>query len=148
MQDVGWLWLIIALVLVAFVTLIAFLRRYKRCPPDKIMVIYGRVGASADGRRSARCIHGGAAFVWPLIQAYDYLDLEPFVVPIDLANALSQEISRGGETYYLHWLRALEALVAAKGVASNDELIRLQWAWRNAAMRTPHGAPIVLSDED
>ncbi len=36
-------------------------------------------------------MHGGAAFVWPLFQAYDYLDLEPFVIPIDLSNALSQE---------------------------------------------------------
>ena len=64
------------------------------------------------------------------------------------SNALSQQISRGGETYYLHWLRALETLVAAKGVASNDELTRLQLAWRSAAERTPHGAPIVLSEED
>jgi nitrile hydratase accessory protein len=64
------------------------------------------------------------------------------------SNALSQEISRGGETYYLHWLSALETLVAAKGVASTDELIRLQQAWRRAAERTPHGAPIVLADED
>ncbi len=64
------------------------------------------------------------------------------------SSALSQEISRGGETHYLHWLRALEALVAAKGVASNEELIRLRRAWRHAAERTPHGTPIVLSDED
>jgi nitrile hydratase accessory protein len=64
------------------------------------------------------------------------------------SNALSQAISGGGETYYLHWLRALEALVAAKGVASNHELTRLRQAWRNAAERTPHGAPIVLADED
>ena len=91
MQDVGWLWLIIALVLVAFVTLIAFLRRYKRCPPDKIMVIYGRVGASADGRRSARCIHGGAAFVWPVVQDYQFLDLTPITMDIDLRGALSQQ---------------------------------------------------------
>lgn len=48
--------------------------------------MYGKTGSGA-----AKCIHGGAAFVWPLIQAYDYLDLEPFVVPIDLTNALSQE---------------------------------------------------------
>ena len=91
MQDVGWLWLIIALVLVTFVTLVAFLRRYKRCPPDKIMVIYGRVGASADGRRSARCIHGGAAFVWPVVQDYQFLDLTPITMDIDLRGALSQQ---------------------------------------------------------
>ncbi|MBI3986529.1 MAG: flotillin family protein, partial [Lentisphaerae bacterium] len=49
-------------------------------------VIYGKTSSGV-----ARCIHGGAAFVWPLFQAYDYLDLEPFVVPIELSNGLSQE---------------------------------------------------------
>ncbi len=68
------------------VLFMVFARRYRRCPSNKILVIYGRTGSGA-----AKCVHGGAAFVWPLFQAYDYLDLEPFVVPIDLANALSQE---------------------------------------------------------
>ena len=63
-----------------------FFSRYKRCPSNRILVIYGKTGQGA-----AKCVHGGASFIWPLLQAYDYLDLEPFVVPIDLANALSQE---------------------------------------------------------
>jgi nitrile hydratase accessory protein len=75
---------------------------------------------------------------------------------LEWSNALSQEIRSAarhdepnlGEAYYLHWLEALERLVAAKGVASNQELSRLQEAWRHAAERTPHGAPIVLTDED
>lgn len=76
--------LIIAVtVIVLFITLA---QRYKRCPSNKVLVIYGKTGSGA-----AKCVHGGAAFVWPLLQAFDYLDLEPFVVPIDLANALSQE---------------------------------------------------------
>jgi flotillin len=75
--------LIAVFVLVMFVTLA---KRYKRCPANKILVIYGKTTSGA-----AKCIHGGATFVWPLIQDYDYLDLEPFVVPIDLSNALSQE---------------------------------------------------------
>ena len=75
--------IIAVIVLVLFMT---FAQRYKRCPANKILVVYGKTGSGA-----ARCIHGGAAFVWPLIQAYEYLDLEPFVVPIDLSNALSQE---------------------------------------------------------
>ena len=53
-----------------------------------------------------------------------------------------------GDTYYLHWLKALEALVASKGVTSNVELARYERAWRNAAQRTVHGAAIVLSDVD
>jgi nitrile hydratase accessory protein len=71
------------------------------------------------------------------------------------SDALSREtrcIARDepnhGETYYLHWLKALEGLVAAKGVASNQELRRFQEAWRRAAERTPHGAPIVLTPFD
>jgi len=80
--------LILSMILAAavIVLFISFAKRYKRCPSNRILVIYGKTNAGA-----ARCIHGGAAFVWPLIQAYDYLDLEPFVVPIDLKNALSFE---------------------------------------------------------
>jgi flotillin len=80
--------LVLALILAVAVIIlfISFAKRYKRCPSNRILVIYGKTNAGA-----ARCIHGGAAFVWPLIQAYEYLDLEPFVVPIDLKNALSFE---------------------------------------------------------
>jgi len=80
--------LVLGLILgVAIIVLfITFANRYKRCPSNKILVIYGKTHGGA-----ARCVHGGAAFVWPLFQAHEYLDLEPFVVPIDLANALSQE---------------------------------------------------------
>ena len=60
--------------------------RYRRCPSNKILVIYGRTGSGA-----ARCVHGGAAMIWPLVHDYQYMDLEPFVVPVDLTNALSQE---------------------------------------------------------
>ena len=73
-----------AVVLLLFLT---FISRYKRCPSNKILVIYGKTG----GGSAAKCVHGGAAFVLPLLQDYEYLDLEPFVVPIDLDNALSQE---------------------------------------------------------
>jgi len=74
------------LVVFVVVSLTWLASRYRRCPSNKILVIYGKTGSGA-----ARCVHGGAALVWPVIQAYDYLDLEPFVVPIDLTNALSQE---------------------------------------------------------
>jgi len=52
-------------VLVAFVTIYAIAKRYKRCPPDRILVIFGK---TAGAGRSARCFHGGGAFVWPIIQ--------------------------------------------------------------------------------
>ena len=76
----------IILLVVALGVVLFFVSRYRRCPSNKILVVYGKTGSGA-----AKCVHGGAALVWPLIQAYDYLELEPFVVPIDLANALSQE---------------------------------------------------------
>ena len=79
--------LVIALILVLFGTLAAFAMRYKRCPSDKILVIYGRT----TGGRSSRCIHGGAAFVWPMIQAYQFLDLTPIPIDIKLEGALSQQ---------------------------------------------------------
>ena len=53
-----------------------------------------------------------------------------------------------GDTYYRHWLAALEALVASKGASSSDELERYRLAWDHAADRTPHGAPIELQATD
>ncbi|MDR6424883.1 nitrile hydratase accessory protein [Variovorax paradoxus] len=53
-----------------------------------------------------------------------------------------------GNTYYRHWLAALEGLVARKGVSSGDELARYRHAWDHAADRTPHGQPIELRGED
>ncbi|MBE6551374.1 MAG: flotillin family protein [Ruminococcaceae bacterium] len=75
-----------------FTTVIVLLSRYKKCPSDKIMVIYGKVGTNSDGtQRSARCIHGGAAFIWPVFQSYQYLDLTPISISVDLKNALSRQ---------------------------------------------------------
>ncbi len=66
--------------------------RYKKCPSDKIMVIYGRIGKNKDGtNRSSKCIHGGAEFVWPVFQSYSYLDLTPISIQVDLKNALSRQ---------------------------------------------------------
>jgi flotillin len=61
--------------------------RYKRCPSNRVLVIYGKVG----GGNTARCIHGGAAFVWPLVQDYSFLNLEPIQIEVPLKGALSIE---------------------------------------------------------
>ncbi len=80
------------LVLLVLTTLIVILSRYRKCPSDKVLVIYGKVGTAQDGsQRSAKCIHGGAAFIWPVIQAYEYLDLTPMSIQVDLRNALSKQ---------------------------------------------------------
>jgi len=72
------------------------------------------------------------------------------------AETLGQEIKRAqaagdpdtGETYYLHWLAALERLVAEKGVTSGETLTRTKHAWEYACERTPHGKPIELQESD
>ena len=92
MGDWTWyiLWGVIAFLLMT--TFIMWLSRYRKCPSDKIMVIYGKVGQNADGTsRSARCIHGGASFIWPVFQSFQYLDLTPISISVDLTNALSRQ---------------------------------------------------------
>ncbi|MBQ8061812.1 MAG: flotillin family protein [Bacteroidales bacterium] len=84
--------LILIIVAVLFVTFAAILRRYKRCPSDKVMVIYGKTGKNKSGSiSSARCIHGGAAFIWPVFQDYAFLDLKPISIECNLTNALSKQ---------------------------------------------------------
>ncbi len=81
---------IIAVVLLT--TIILILSRYRKCPSDKVMVIYGKVGSNTEGQtRSARCIHGGAAFIIPVLQAFQYLDLTPISISVDLKQALSKQ---------------------------------------------------------
>lgn len=80
------------IVVVLFAALIGVLSRYRKCPSDKVLVIYGKVGNDASGQmRSAKCIHGGAAFIIPIIQAYQYMDLTPISINVDLKNALSKQ---------------------------------------------------------
>jgi nitrile hydratase accessory protein len=72
------------------------------------------------------------------------------------AATLGEEIKKAqaagdpdtGETYYRHWLAALERLVAAKGLADAQTLARTRAAWERACARTPHGSPINLQPED
>lgn len=85
--------IIAAAVIFVFVLLIGIFRRYKRCPSDRILVVYGKVGSAkgTDTGRSAKCIHGGAAFIWPIIQDYAFLDLTPTSIEVNLTNALSRQ---------------------------------------------------------
>ncbi len=77
----------ILMVVVTFLLLTwFFISRYRRCPSDKILVIYGRTGQG-----SSKCIHGGAAFVWPVIQDSQYLDLQPMSIDVNLQDALSKQ---------------------------------------------------------
>jgi nitrile hydratase accessory protein len=87
----------------------------------------------------ALTLHARGLFTWP-----------------EWAATLADEIKRAqaagdpdtGETYYRHWLNALERIVAEKGIATRDTLHRYRDAWDHAADRTPHGEPIELKPED
>lgn len=90
----GSLMLVFLAVLAIFVfgMIIAVLSRYKKCPSDRILVKYGKISKSKDGdQRSANCIHGGAAFIWPIFQSYAFMDLTPISIEVNLTNALSKQ---------------------------------------------------------
>ena len=78
---------VVAVILFALSLGLMLMTRYKRCPSNKILVIFGKVQKG----QTSRCLHGGGAFVWPMIQAYDYLDLEPIQIEVPLKGALSSE---------------------------------------------------------
>ena len=78
--------ILVGLVGLFFLMVLWGVTRFKRCPSDKILVIYGRTGQG-----SAKCLAGGAAFVWPVIQDYEYLDLTPISIDVDLRGALSKQ---------------------------------------------------------
>jgi Uncharacterized protein conserved in bacteria len=84
--------IVTVVVLLVFSVLLLFLKRYKKCPSDKILVINGKISSNKEAQhRFAKCIHGGAAFVIPIIQDYAYLDLTPISISVDLKNALSRQ---------------------------------------------------------
>lgn len=80
------LFTLVGLIILLVALLFFFVSRYRRCPSDKILVIYGKTGSG-----SAKCLAGGAAFVWPVIQDYQYLDLTPISIDVDLRGALSKQ---------------------------------------------------------
>lgn len=91
-EGIGALILVAVLVLILFAAAMAVIKRYKRCPSNRILVIYGKVG----GERAAKAIHGGGAFVWPVFQDWAFLSLEPMTIDIELASALSKKNIRVG----------------------------------------------------
>ncbi|WP_456376300.1 flotillin family protein [Lutibacter sp.] len=80
-------YLVGAVIFILVVFFFSMIRRYKRCPSDRILVVYGKTG----GGKSAKCIHGGASFIWPIIQDYEFLDLTPMSIEVNLTNALSKQ---------------------------------------------------------
>ena len=77
----------IFLLFILFIVLIGIAARYKKCPSDQVLVIFGKT----RGDKAARCIHGGAAFIWPVIQDYGFLSLRPLQIEVNLTNALCMQ---------------------------------------------------------
>ena len=80
-----WIGVVFAFVILTVSTIVFLAARFKRCPSDKILVIFGRV----EGNRSSKCMHGGGTMVWPLIQDFQFLSLTPLTISIPLQGALS-----------------------------------------------------------
>lgn len=76
-----------AFVLFVFSTVFFLAKLYRRCPSNKVLVVYGRVA----GSKTVQCYHGGGTFIWPLIQGYAFLDLTPRTIHIPLKGALSNQ---------------------------------------------------------
>ena len=83
----GPLMLVVSVVLIFSFFLAILVLQYKRCPSNRVLVVYGKIA----GQRAARCIHGGGTFVIPLLQSYAYMSLEPMTIDIELSKALSKK---------------------------------------------------------
>ena len=91
-SSVGIVALVVIVPLLLVMILLLIATRFKKCPSDKIMVVYGKVSSNKDGtHRSAKCLHGGVSFIVPLFQAYEFLDLTPISIAVDLKSALSRQ---------------------------------------------------------
>ncbi|MGB0930836.1 MAG: SPFH domain-containing protein [Chitinophagales bacterium] len=67
-------------------------KNYVRCPPNKILVVYGKLVEGASGKESgAKCYHGKNVFVYPIVQDYEFLDINPLQIEVHLPNALSKD---------------------------------------------------------
>ena len=79
--------MIAILVVVVIVSFIGILSRYRKCKSDEVLVVYGKT----SGEKSAKLYHGGAAFVWPIIQGYEFLSMKPLQIDCKLTGALSAQ---------------------------------------------------------
>ena len=80
-------YLIVSIVALILLTIIGIISRFRKCPSDKIMVVYGKTGSG----KSAKCVHGGATFIIPFIQGYKLMSLEPLQFVCKLEKALSSQ---------------------------------------------------------
>ena len=91
--------IIVVAAIVLFVTFVTLISRYKRCPSDKILVIYGRTGGT-----SAKCVHGGGAFIWPVIQDYQYFAHSLNFIPFEIKRTF---LTKRNTNPYLPYANAI-----------------------------------------
>ena len=77
---------LVAVFIVVVLTL-TFITRLKKCPSDRILVVFGMTG----GKRASYCLHGGSKIIWPVIQDYGFLSLRPIQLEVNLSNALCKQ---------------------------------------------------------
>jgi len=86
-SGAGFAILVTIIIVFGLIALIMAARQYRRCPSNRVLVVYGKIG----GERTAKCLHGGGVLVIPLVQDYAYLSLEPITIDIELTSALSKK---------------------------------------------------------
>ena len=89
--------------------LIMMVKQYRRCPADKLMVVYGK----GTGNQAARCYHGGAVFVFPVVQDYDFIELKPYTIE------KTQTVRASGNVPFQLSLRAVVAVSDDEEVMQN-----------------------------
>lgn len=83
---------VVVAVFIVVMLMLVLMTRVKTCPPDKVLVVYGKNRKNLDGTyKSSKCVHGGLAFIVPFVQKYTYLDLTPLSISVDLKSALSKQ---------------------------------------------------------
>ena len=134
--------LTVSLVVVGLGMLIFFFSRYQKCPSDRILVIYGKTSGGA----SSKCLHGGAAFVWPVVQAFEYLDLTPIPIDIPLEGALSKQNIRVNTPSTFTVGISTDPSVMANGgtfvgspIDSGQRLGKRHYFWSDACRYRDHG---------
>jgi flotillin len=78
---------VVGFIFILFVVILTIASRYRKCPPNKILVVHGKT----KGQTPSKCVHGGGTFIIPVFQGYGFLDLNPISMDIDLKNALSEQ---------------------------------------------------------
>ena len=114
-----WVLALVVFAGVVFLAIVFLASRYKTCPPNKILVVFGKT----EGGGFAKCMHGGGAIIWPLIQDFSYLSLEPMKVCVKLQD--SPIAGQGGPEIPLSFITAVSTDPELMNMAA-ERLVQLR----------------------